>query len=377
MKYLSFKILILCILLPPVLYILSVQSIENHLKVRYLSEIENIYIGDTRSLFDGSVRLQDAVNKNIDLFLQNKALISYGVRVNIAVATKQGTILYPALFEEEQESFLPSDPIRVAADNYNLMNEGLRVQVDLKLEHNTLLSNAFLSVYVFASVLALYFYYRAGLKKAKIEELEKSAEIDRLLNIEKKYTDNLIALEKEKENLSAKYAQIKKELRNEKVRATSNEDEMIAEIVSLEEKIETNLALQDKQRNEIDALKEKSNRSEGGKPKTKNFHAVQKRFMTLYKNISINERAITGFIELTDDLKIKSEAIIHQLNEDPRLVPVKRKVFGGKNLEKVLEVIFAYKGRLYFRKPKDSKIEILALGTKNTQAKELEFLSSL
>ena len=377
MKYLSFKILILCILLPPVLYILSVQSIENHLKVRYLSEIENIYIGETRSLFDGSVRLQDAVNKNIDLFLQNKALISYGVRVNIAVATKQGTILYPALFEEEQESFLPSDPIRVAADNYNLMNEGLRVQVDLKLEHNTLLSNAFLSVYVFASVLALYFYYRAGLKKAKIEELEKSAEIDRLLNIEKKYTDNLIALEKEKENLSAKYAQIKKELRNEKVRATSNEDEMIAEIVSLEEKIETNLALQDKQRNEIDALKEKSNRSEGGKPKTKNFHAVQKRFMTLYKNISINERAITGFIELTDDLKIKSEAIIHQLNEDPRLVPVKRKVFGGKNLEKVLEVIFAYKGRLYFRKPKDSKIEILALGTKNTQAKELEFLSSL
>ncbi|MDY6972468.1 MAG: hypothetical protein SV775_09085 [Thermodesulfobacteriota bacterium] len=311
------------------------------------------------------------------MFLQNKALISYGAKVNIAVATKQGTILYPAPFEEEQASLLPSDPIRVASDNYSLMNEGLAVRVELKLEHNTLLSNAFLSVYVFASVLALYLYYKAGLRKVRIEELEKSAEIERLVNTKEIYADNLIALEKEKGNLSAKYEQIRKELKNEKVRATSNEDEMIAEIVSLEEKMKTNLALQDKQRNEIDALKEKIKRSEGGKPKAKNFNAVQKRFKTLYKKISINERAITGFMELTDDLKIKSEEIIHQLNEDPGLVPVKRKVFGAKSREKVLEVIFAYKGRLYFRKPKDSKIEILALGTKNTQAKELEFLSKL
>lgn len=377
MKYLSFKILILCILLPPVLYILTVQSVEKNLKVRYLREIENSCIGDTRPLFDGSVRLQDAVNENINLFLQNKALISYGAKVNIAVATKQGTILYPAPFEEEQASLLPSDPIRVASDNYSLMNEGLAVRVELKLEHNTLLSNAFLSVYVFASVLALYLYYKAGLRKVRIEELEKSAEIERLVNTKEIYADNLIALEKEKGNLSAKYEQIRKELKNEKVRATSNEDEMIAEIVSLEEKMKTNLALQDKQRNEIDALKEKIKRSEGGKPKAKNFNAVQKRFKTLYKKISINERAITGFMELTDDLKIKSEEIIHQLNEDPGLVPVKRKVFGAKSREKVLEVIFAYKGRLYFRKPKDSKIEILALGTKNTQAKELEFLSKL
>ena len=99
--------------------------------------------------------------------------------------------------------------------------------------------------------------------------------------------------------------------------------------------------------------------------------------MPLYKNISINERAISGFIELTDDLKIKSEGIIHQLNEDPNFVPVKRKVFGKKNREKVLEVMFAYKGRLYFRKAKDNKIEILAVGTKNTQARELDFLSDL
>jgi len=40
-------------------------------------------------------------------------------------------------------------------------------------------------------------------------------------------------------------------------------------------------------------------------------------------------------------------------------------------------VMFGYKGRLYYRRIRGNKIEILAIGTKNTQAKELEFLSNL
>jgi len=48
--------------LPPILYIFSLQSIERHLNKRYAKEIGDIYTGDTRPLFDGSVRLQDAIN---------------------------------------------------------------------------------------------------------------------------------------------------------------------------------------------------------------------------------------------------------------------------------------------------------------------------
>lgn len=377
MKHLSFKILILYILLPPVLYILSAQSIEKHLKARYLSEIKDIYIGDTLQLFDGSVRLQDAVTKNIDLFLQNKALISYGVKTNITVATEQGTLVYPAPFEESTGPLPRFDPAQVAADNYNLMHEGLLVQVDLKLEYNTLLSNVIISFYIFASILALYFYYLAGLKKAKMDELEKSTEMDRLLNIEKEYNNNLIALEREKEKLTSKYSKIKKELENEKIKATSAEDEMIAEIITLEEKIEMNLSLQEEQRKEINASKQKIKRFEGGKQKTKGYDTTQKRFKALYKNITINERAISGFMELTDDLRIKSEEIIHKLNENPKLVPIKRKVFGEKNRKPVQEVIFAYKGRLYFHVAKEGRIEVLAVGTKNTQTKDMGFLAKV
>ena len=111
--------------------------------------------------------------------------------------------------------------------------------------------------------------------------------------------------------------------------------------------------------------------------KVKAADSTLKRFNALYKNISMHRRAINGYNDLVDDMKIKSEEIIHQLNDDPGLVPIKRKVFGKKGRETVLEVIFAYNGRLYYRNKKGNKIEVLAIGTKNTQTKDLEFLNNL
>lgn len=381
MKYLSFKFLILCILLPPVLYIFSVQSIESRLKTRYTNEIEDIYIGDTRPLFEGSIRLKDAVNKNIDQYLQSKVMISWGVKVDVTVTTKQDKILYPAVFDEEG-SLLPPDPIQVAADNYSLMNEGLVLNVDLVLEHNTLLANAILAFYICLYVLLLYHYYRTGEKKARQEDTEKSSEITRLQELEKNHSDNLKALVQDKNNLKSEIIKTKKQLKKEKIKASRNEEEMIKEIIALEDKINKNLALQNEKQDEIDTLIEKiklfeKERLRESKQKTKVFHSARKRFKALYKNISVNERAISGFIGLTDDMQIKGEEIIHKLNEDPAFVQIKRKVFGKKGRTTVQEVIFAYKGRLYFRKLKDNRIEILTIGTKNTQAKDLEFLNNI
>lgn len=374
MKYFSFKILILCILLPPVLYVFSIQLIESHLQNRYLCEIEDIYTGGTRPLFDGTIRLKDAVSNNIDRYLQNSMLISWGIKVNVTVAAKGGTLLYPAIIDEEY-SPVPSDPTQIATDNYNLLNEGLVVSVDLKVGYNTLFSNSILAFYIFLSVFVLYIYYRAGAKMIRQDDMEKRGEIERLLRLEKNHTDSLLGLSRERETLLSEFQTTKKNLANVEQKASENEEEMIQDIVVLEEKIEKNLALQDEQQKIIDSLKEKTNYYE--KRKTKDYDAAQKRFKTLYKNISVNKKAVSGFLDLTDDLKIKGEEIIHQLNESPQLVPIKRKVFSGKNREKVLEVIFAYKGRLYFQRQKNNKIEVLTIGTKNTQTKDLEFLSGL
>jgi hypothetical protein len=86
---------------------------------------------------------------------------------------------------------------------------------------------------------------------------------------------------------------------------------------------------------------------------------------------------VEGFVDLNDEMRLKAEEIIHQLDSAPDLVTIKRKVFGKKNRETVLEVVFAYKGRLYFRKGTDRRLEVLAVGTKNTQDRELEFLANL
>ena len=135
---------------------------------------------------------------------------------------------------------------------------------------------------------------------------------------------------KDKKNLISEIKKIKKQLKKENINARINEDDMIKEIVALEDKIDNKINLLNERQEEIDALKEKIKLFEKearieSKQKTKVYNSVRKRFKTLYKNISIEKRAIIGFLDLTEDMKIKSEEIIHKLNEDPKLVPVKRK----------------------------------------------------
>ncbi len=382
MKFLSLRILILCILLPPVLYIFSVQSLEKHLKSRYATEIEDSYLEDTRPLLEGSIRLQDAINSNINRYFQSKTLIPLGVKVAITVTSKQNRILYPAVVDAKETTLLPNDAIQIASENYKLMNDGLKVNVDLVLEHNTFLTNAILGFYIFASILVLSFYYWTGVKKARQEEIEKNSELYRLKKVEINHADNLKDLMKDKKNLISEIKKIKKQLKKENIKARKNEDEMIKEIVALEEKIHNKIKYLNERQQEIDALKEKIKLFEKearkeSKQKTKVYNSVRKRFKTLYKNLSIDKRAIIGFLDLTEDMKIKSEEIIHKLNENPKLVPIKRKVFSKKGRATVHEVIFAYNGRLYFRPTKNSRIEILTIGTKNTQIRDLEYLDGI
>ena len=174
MRFLSFKILALCILLPPILYITSALLIERYVHDRYAREIEETYIGDPQPLLQGSLPLKQAISKNIDQFLQSKSLVALGVVVDVAVITKNGQILYPAAFEPGDEAPLISDPAKVAAENFALMNQGITVDVETRFEHNRLLSNTILITSILLSLLVLFFHYRAAARKAGIEDHEKS-----------------------------------------------------------------------------------------------------------------------------------------------------------------------------------------------------------
>jgi vacuolar-type H+-ATPase subunit I/STV1 len=382
MRFFSFKILVFCILLPPVLYTSTAYFLEGHLRDLYKGEIEELYIGDPQPLLDGSVHLRDAVNQNIDQYLQARSLISRGIEASVTVMTKLGKLLYPMISEPEDASPLTSNPAQVAAENYALMSEGLVIKVETKFKHFQMVSNLILACYLLLSLLILYFHYRSAMRKILDADRERMSEIDRLREIERINTERLEASTEERERLKSEFERLKGTLEDEKKKAGRDEDELFEEIESLEAELNQNLELQNIQEEEILELKDRIKQYQQGQLKTdkqkiKTSDAARKRFNTLYKNLGFHNRAISGYIELNEELKMKAEEVIHQLNEDSNLVKIKRKVFGGKGHPTVLEVLFGYKGRLYFRNTKDKGIEVLTIGTKNTQTRELEFLAKL
>jgi hypothetical protein len=286
------------------------------------------------------------------------------------------------ILEPENASPLTSNPAQVAAENYALMSEGLVIKVQTKFKHFQMVPNLILGVYIIFSVLILYVHYRRAMRKIQNEDRKRMVEIDRLIEMEIINTERLEASIRERERLEAEFQKLKGALEDEKKMAGRNEDELFDEIESLEAKLNENLELQNMQQEEILELKERieqyqQGRLKTGKQKVKTSDAIKKRFSTLYKNLGFHNRAISGYVELNEELKMKAEEVIHQLNEDPGLVRIKRKVFGGKGHQTVLEVLFGYKGRLYFRNTSDKRLEVLAIGTKNTQARELEYLAKL
>ena len=101
---------------------------------------------------------------------------------------------------------------------------------------------------------------------------------------------------------------------------------------------------------------------------------LRKRMETLYKNTTFSGRALAGLTELPEPMQIKAEEVIHQLNAHADDVPIKRKLFRSKGKATVFEIVFAHKGRLYFRRNKARRVDILAVGTKNTQERDLAYL---
>ena len=382
MRHVSIRILACCILLPPILYLGTVAALELFLARETHRGLEENLIGDTRPLLEGSLRLQAALQANVERYLERSPLRRAGIAVRARVRTAGGKPLYPAFIEEERGPGQGPDPMAVARENFRLLEEGLVVEAEVRLEHNRPLSNAVLAFYVAAALSVLFGHYRRAVRKSWSEEEERRRETERLAALQAETSARLAAVEREREALAAETRALEERVRSERLRAARNEDDFIREIEELEAKLADHLARQEKQREEIESLREtlagldREQRREE-KVRIKAEEAIRRRLATLYKNLTVNERAVQGMAELNEDLRLKAEEVIHQLNAAPDLVSVKRKVFGKKNRETVLEVVFAYKGRLYFRRGPDRRIEVLAIGTKNTQERELEFLASL
>ena len=376
-----FYILALCVFFPPIAYILTLQIAETHLGQRYHKDIKKVFLGDTHLLLTGGSDIREVIQRQIESYLANDLMAKMGTDVQVTVVTRQNTLLFPLVANLDVDRGLQQNPMTLAAENYKLMNEGILLKVGVKIPHNALLARCFLILYIFLDMTALGFYFLKT-EKFRAEQQGKIKELEKLRIQEEAYRRRLKDLAGERKSQILELEATKKNLEKEKELAVSNEEELFNDVVLLEKELEMQTAVQERQDVEICRLKEMI---EGLQAEQQKLHyrkrgktsGERKRFATLYKNISLNDRAFEGINALSDEMKIKCEEVIQQLDSEPSQVPIKRKVFGPKGREAVFELAFAYKGRLYYRNLANRRVEILCVGTKNTQGKDLEFLNRI
>ena len=385
MKFFPIKVAIICLLATPILYTVTLISGEKYLSGRYSSQIQNILIDDSKPLLDGSVPLEEQIADNIHRFLKKDRILGFtGLDLNILVTASQGRILYPVYSDMNppaKEMIDESEVQMIAKRNFELLNNGLDIQIKAKLDHGSFIGNLILFVYFGISFTIFFIFYRIGSSKAAVDRNKNIQLITDLKKEDEIHKQILDELKKERQGLFENIKALNARYQEDRMKASINEEEMFQEIISLEEKFNAFIDFKQTKEKEIEELKSKIQTDEKRKtPKIRRneFDFILKRFSALYKAIEMNRKALTGFLNLDEDHQIKVEEIIHMLDREPDKVIIKRKVFSGKkNRTPCFEVLFAYNGRLYFKKNESNIIEILVIGTKNTQTKDMEFIHNL
>ena len=346
-------------------------------------------IQNYKALYEGRYTLKEEINHNIGKYLSQSFKYRLGVRISIMVKARDDRILYPTQFKRDlEDSGLERDFselglgslnfVKVAEENYRILNEGLGLSVKVEIRHNSWLSNSILVFYIFLSVLILQRVIKRRLRESESWETAQKTLIERL-------SQQLTQAESRLKEVGAKEQDYVKRiggLKSEKKGLTKDIDGLLEEMEILEAGLEDQRARKEEVKSEVlqlrgdmDRLKEKLRRP---RKKQKEVDSTSKRFKVLYKNLTFTDRAIEGMLSLTDEFQLKAEEVIHKLNEDDSQVTVKRKIFGKGGKIDILEVDFSYSGRIYFqRDSQPTAKKILAIGTKNTQEKDLAFIRSI
>lgn len=376
MKRFPYKILFLCIFLPPVFYVFTLNGLEFYLQGKIKNKIDDIIIQKDNELYEGRHSVKEEITRNIGRYLSAKKIWhSLGLNTNIIIKTKNNRILYPAQLSEVDDEYQQNvNYMDVAAENYRILNDGLDKSIEVRIRQNSWLSNSILVFYILVALTILRFFIKKSLDLNEQFEQEQNRIKDEL-------SQRLLAYETELSRIEEKekrYSESINELNKEKKNLASDIDELLEEMVRLEDGLKTQKELREKRENEISLLKTEieSIKIKNEKPKKKNKkqESADKRFRVLYKNLTFTEKALDGFLSLADDLQLKAEEIIHRINEDDSAVNVRRKVFSKGGKINVLEVEFAYSGRIYYQKETKTKSTIIAIGTKKTQSQDLAFL---
>jgi hypothetical protein len=365
---------------------LTLNGLEQYLGKRETERVQELMIRDQQALYEGRHTIKEEINRNISRHLNDEFEHKIGIRTEILVKTRDDRILYPsqtkldtAALSQEARGFSETglESLRyteVASENYRVLSEGLVLDVNLQIGHNTWLANSILIVYIFLALAVLQAFIRRGIRQTEKEEGEQKRVIQRLSEQLNQAEEKL----KEVETRESEYVERIAALRKDKDELTRDVDGLLEELESQEAGLKEQKRIREEMAGQVAQLKEEMDRlAQQSRKVKKTMDAARKRFGVLYRNLLFTDRALEGFLALTDEFQLKAEETIHKLNEDESAVTVKRKVFGKGGKMDFLEITFAYSGRLYYQKDSQARKVIVAIGTKNTQEKDLAYLENI
>jgi predicted nucleic acid-binding Zn-ribbon protein len=378
----SFRFAYLAIFVFLVAYVFTVEGLQELLRRHYRAAVEAAVRVDPA---DGPVAKQ--IGDRLGELMRTSPWIRYGdVRVRPLVLGADGrTLLFAGGgLAAPGESAHDAELLPAIVD------------VDVSVPHNTVLANTVLVSYAAALVTVLVIYTRrlaareaqrlaalgsardALAQRAQAIEAELDTVRSRLAEVEPEselQAEEIDSLERERSDLQARLLGLERreaELRSGSARAQKLEEERRA-LEDLLEEATRDLTAKESELAELRSQSRRASRS-----KARDEEVIARRLRTLYKNLEVDDRAIANLADLGDESsRLRAEEALKRLCDEPDTAMVRRKVGGLPPHLSIFELGFADKGRIYYTNGKTRRFRVLAIGAKNSQKTDLEYLSRL
>jgi hypothetical protein len=390
----SFRLTYVAILCFLVLYVFTVKGLEQALSRYFRAQVAEAVRVDPSA---GSV--VDQIQARVGAVVHDSLWTRIGgVRVTPIVLGADGqTPLYVG--GRRIPPPMPTDPV---AEAERLLPASSEVVVSVP--HNSLAANAVLVAYAALLIQVLFLYERRRSRAeeqrlvaalaAREETAARAARIEAELEDLSRQVDERVEAEVqgEMESLRSERLRLQEKLeglarREDELRAQAGQmqETLATERQSLEELLDEALADLARKDEELHGLSERlRSASQQGRadaaaaPRARDVDLLGIRLRTLYRNLEIDDHAIRNLVALGDEaMKLRAEESLKRLDADVETASVRRKVGGLPAHLTIFELGFAGKGRIYYAPGRQRRFRVLAVGAKNSQKTDLEYLSRL
>ncbi len=388
----SFRLTYVAIVGFVLLYVFSVKGVEQALGAAFRARIAEAVRVDPLA---GNV--VDQIHERVDRVIRGSIWTRLGgVRVvPIVVSADGSTPLYlGSRPSQPPNAEVPLDEAR------RLLPASAEVLVSVP--HNSLTANALLVLYAALLIQALFLYERrrSRLEDARLEtaltareetaaraarieaelealsrqvndrvEAEVAAEIESVRRERTRLHDELAGLARREDELRARTGRLQETIEGERQGLEEMLDEALADLARKDEELRS---LSDK------VQRSAQDKAEASTPRAREVDLLGTRLRALYKNLEFDDHALRNLVGLGDEpMKLRAEESIKRLDVDVETAAVRRKVGGLPSHLTIFELGFGGKGRIYYTSGTQRRFRVLAIGAKNTQKTDLEYLSRL